>query len=77
MEDEELSPTFEELIFAVVLELIDTSLPVLVRNEYLLGKIEKNLMDFKSDIFAKIPTYLIGIDGNLPTKSKSEEPLAR
>ncbi len=77
MEDEELSPTFEELIFAVVLELIDTSLPVLVRNEYLLGKIEKSLMDFKSDIFAKIPTYLIGIDGNLPTKSKNEEPLAR
>jgi hypothetical protein len=77
MEDEELSPTFEELIFAVVLELIDTSLPVHVRNENLLGKIEKSLMDFKSYIFAKIPTYLIGIDGNLPTKSKNEEPLAR
>jgi hypothetical protein len=77
MEDEELSPTFEELILAVVLELIDTSLPVHVRKEYLMEKIEKSLMDFKSDILAKIPTYLIGIDGNLPTKSKNEEPLAR
>jgi hypothetical protein len=77
MEDEELSPTFEELILAVVLELIDTSLPVLVRKEYLMEKIEKSLMDFKSDILAKIPTYLIGIDGNLSAKSKNEEPLER
>jgi hypothetical protein len=77
MEDEELSPTFEELILAVVLEVIDTSLPVHVRKEYLMEKIEKSLMDFKSDILSKIPTYLIEIDDNLPAKSKNEEPLAR
>jgi hypothetical protein len=73
VEDEELSPIFEELILAVVLELIDVSLPVHVRKEYLPGKTEKNLMYYKSDIFAKIPTYLIGIDGNLSAKYKNDE----
>ncbi len=77
-EDEELSPTFEELILAVVLELIDVCLPVRVRKEYLLGKTEKSLMFYKSDIFAKIPTRLIGIDANLPAESKNdEEPFTR
>jgi hypothetical protein len=77
-EDEELSPTFEELILAVVLELIDDSLPVRVRKEYLPGKTDKSLMYYKSDILAKIPTSLIGIDANLPAGSKNdEEPITR
>jgi hypothetical protein len=77
-EDEELSPTFEELILAVALELIDVSLPVRVRKEYLPGKTDKSLMYYKSDILAKIPTRLIGIDANLPGGSKNdEEPITR
>jgi hypothetical protein len=76
-EDEELSPTFEELILAVVLELIDISLPDQMRKEYLLGKREKSLMDYKSDILAKVPTHLIGIGANLPAISENVESLAR
>jgi hypothetical protein len=57
--DEQLSPTFEELILAVVLGLIDNRLPGHVKSHYqpLLGK-SKSLMDYKTDILAKVPTFL-------------------
>ena len=49
--DEQLSPTFEDLILVNVLRLIDTQLPGLIRDQYkhLIGG-AKSLMDYKSDI---------------------------
>ena len=71
-EDEQLSPTFEELILVVVLSLIDIHLPGHVKNEYddLLGK-EKSLMDFKADILVKVPTFLSTIESYRPVISKN------
>jgi hypothetical protein len=71
-EDEQLSPTFEELILVVVLSLIDSHLPGHVKNEYdnLLGK-EKSLMDFKADILVKVPTFLSTIESYRPVISKN------
>jgi hypothetical protein len=71
-EDEQLSPTFEELILVVVLSLIDIHLPGHVKNEYddLLGK-EKSLMDFKADILVKVPTFLSTIESYRPVMSKN------
>jgi hypothetical protein len=71
-EDEQLSPTFEELILVVVLSLIDIQLPGHVKNEYddLLGK-EKSLMDFKADILVKVPTFLSTIESHRPVISKN------
>jgi len=72
-EDEQLSPTFEELIFANVLSLIDTRLPSQVRDNYycLLGK-TKSLMDYRDDILDKVPTFLEEIEGNIPAVSKTD-----
>ena len=77
LEDEKLSPTFEELILAVVLGLIDPNLPVLVRSNYchLMGK-STSLMDYRTDILAKVPTFLVRIEDNLPPK-RDEDPLSR
>jgi hypothetical protein len=77
-EDETISPTFEELIMAVVLGLIDYRLPGHVRDNYfhLLGK-AKSLMDYRMDILAEVPTFLRKINGNLQAVSKCEDdPLA-
>jgi len=73
-EDEQLSPTFEELILANVLSLINNRLPSYVRNSYyrLIGK-TKSLMDYREDILDKVPTFLAEIDGNLP-KSDADLP---
>jgi hypothetical protein len=72
-EDEALSPTFEELIFAVVLGLIDFRLPGLVRDTYYhrIGK-TKSILDFKKDIFDKVPSLLTEIKGHLPSTQKDE-----
>jgi hypothetical protein len=72
-EDEALSPTFEELIFAVVLGLIDFRLPGLVRDSYyhLFGK-TKSILDFKKDIFDKVPSLLTEIKCRLPSTQKDE-----
>jgi hypothetical protein len=48
-------------------------LPDQMRKEYLPGKREKSLMDYKSDILAKVPTHLIGIGANLPVTSENVE----
>jgi hypothetical protein len=72
-DDEELSPTFEELILANVLGLIDTRLPGYVRDYYFhfSGK-SKSLMDYQRDILTRVPAFLKGIDGGLPARSKNE-----
>ena len=75
-EDEQLSPTFEELILANVLGLINTRLPGHVRDNYysLIGK-TKSLMDYRTDILDKVPTFLKAIDGNMLAVSKSDDEL--
>ena len=58
-EDEEISPTFEDLIFANVLGLIDCDLLEHVRDNYSLkvdGK--KCLMDYKEDILDMVSALL-------------------
>jgi hypothetical protein len=78
-EDEELSPTFEELILAIALGLIDTRLPGHVCDSYhdKDGKVEC-LMDYKMDILGKVPTFLGEIDLSLWATTKIEgDSLAR
>jgi hypothetical protein len=74
MEDEQLSPTFEELILFTVLLLIDPSLPGKVGNKYrnLLGS-TKSLMDYRDIILAEVTS----VDLSQPTGTKNEDPLAR
>jgi len=66
--DEELSPTFEDLILVNVLGVIDKRLPILVRNNYyhLTGR-TKRIMDYRTDILLHLPTMLIKTEENLPT----------
>jgi hypothetical protein len=61
--DEQLSPTFEDMILANVLGLIDPRLPNHIKQHYhhLIGH-AKRLMDFKTDILVKIPTFLAEIE---------------
>ena len=56
LEDEELSPTFEELILDRVLGLIDTRLPGYVWSHFI--EQSESLMDYKNDILNKVPTFL-------------------
>jgi hypothetical protein len=64
-EDEELSPTFEEIILANVLCLIDARLMGHIRDKYcqLLGD-TKSLMDFQEDILAGVPDFLTEIESS-------------
>ena len=72
-EDEQLSPTFEELIFANVLGLINARLPGHVRNNYYhLIKKSKSLMDHRADILEKVPIFLEEINSSLAAVSKSD-----
>jgi hypothetical protein len=68
-EDEQLSPTFEELILAHVLGLIDTRLPEHVRDHFM--ESTKSLMDCQSDILVKVPTF-IGELENMISESLNE-----
>jgi hypothetical protein len=73
-QDEELSPTFEEMILANVLGLIDARLPGFVRQKYqdLLGKAE-GLMDYQADILVRVPAFLTEMENEHPaTKSGSD-----
>jgi hypothetical protein len=74
MEDEQLSPTFEELILSTVLLLIDHSLPSQVWNKYrhLLGS-TRSLMDYRDNILTEVTS----VDLSQPTGTKNEDPLAR
>jgi hypothetical protein len=62
-EDEQLSPTFEEMILTAVLGLIDTRLPEHIMDHYYdsLGS-TKSMMDYKSDILAGVPVFLKEIE---------------
>jgi hypothetical protein len=72
-EDEQLSPTFEELIFANVLSLINARLPGHVRNNYYhLIKKSKSVMDHRADILEKVPIFLEEINGTPAAVSKSD-----
>ena len=74
-EDEQLSPTFEDIILANVLCLIDSCLLGLVRDEYkhLVGR-KKSLMDYRKEILVKIPTLLEEKERKkLPTVDLSDE----
>ena len=72
-DDEQLSPTFEELIFANVLSLINARLPGHVRNNYNhLIKKTKSLMDHRAAILEKVPIFLEEINGSLAAVSKSD-----
>ena len=72
-DDEELSPTFEDLILAIALGLIDNQLPERVRASYchLIGR-TKSLMDYKTDILDKVPFLLVKLEDNLPAKFVDE-----
>ena len=74
MEDEQLSPTFEELILAVVLALIDPGLPGQVRHEYrhLLGT-TKNLMDYRDEILTQLPSSFIKTETGHPAVCDNKE----
>ena len=65
LENEQLSPTFEDLILANVLDLVDMRLPELVREHYqhLMGR-AKSLMDFKNEILANVPFMLKEEEGS-------------
>ncbi len=65
--DEELSPTFEDMILANVLSLIDCRLLGCVRENYqhLMGR-KESLMDYKTDIMVQVPTFLIKIEDDVP-----------
>ena len=69
-EDEQLSPTFEEVILANALYLIDTRLPEHVGEHYhdLLGS-TKSMMDYKADILAKVPVFLVEIENKVAATS--------
>ena len=71
--DEDLSPTFEDLILANVLSIIDERLPNLVRENYhKLNTRTKSLMDYKADIFLCLPTLLMKTEEDLPSVLSSD-----
>jgi hypothetical protein len=75
--DEELSPTFEEMILAIVLRLISPHLPRLVRDNYMhcIGE-SKGLMDYRTDILIKVPNFLAEIESSEMSKNGGDH-LAR
>jgi len=64
--DEELTPTFEEMIFAHGLCLINPLLPGLVREKYIqvMGK-KRGLMDFRTDILFRVPVFLAELESSV------------
>jgi len=72
-EDEQLSPTFEDLILANLLFLIDVRLPGCVRDHYqhLIDK-TKSLMDYKDDILSRTPEFFREIEGKFCTISTKD-----
>jgi hypothetical protein len=65
-EDEQLSPTFEDMILTAVLGLIDTRLPEHIMDHYdnTLGS-TKSMMDYRSDILARVPVFLKEIEDSI------------
>ncbi len=62
-EDEQLSPTFEEMILATVLGLVDGRLPRHVRDRYLhlIGR-SRSLMDYLAEILDRVPLFLAELE---------------
>jgi hypothetical protein len=74
VKDEELSPTFEELILENVLGLIDTRLPGHVRSHYFdLMEERDGLMDYKNDILNNVPSFLEEMKMVFPAIVRNEE----
>ena len=74
-EDERLSPTCEELILAIALGIIDARLPGHVCDRYHSEDGQAgSLMDNKTEIFDKVPTFLVEIETILLSAFKSEPP---
>ena len=73
-EDEQLSPTFEELILTIVLLLIDSRLPGHIKDEYvhLIGKGE-SVMDFKTEILAEVPAFLRALSDQSPLSERDDD----
>jgi hypothetical protein len=62
-EDEELSPSLEDLILSNVLRRIDVRLPGLVRTQFRhLVRMSGSLMEHKEEILASVPTFLDQIE---------------
>ncbi len=74
-EDEELSPTFEDMILGSFLSLVDRRLPGHVRDHYMYNHHhfgdEETIMDYKADILNKVPSFLMEIETSIPAKSKN------
>ena len=74
-EDEQLSPTFEEMILVSVLGLIDARLPEHVLDHYdnSMGGTQ-SMMDYKTDILVKLPAFLMEIESNTaPTSEVADQ----
>ena len=81
-EDEQLSPTFEELILANVLGLIDSRLPGYLRDHWYspLRIKSRILMDYKTDILTQVvPTFLAEMESRRDFSLPKDEgsPMAR
>ena len=74
-DDEHLSPTFEELILANVLSVIDNQLPRHIRDHFCLSGELESLMDYTSDILAGVPTFLTAIHDAVESKSGIDQPI--
>jgi hypothetical protein len=72
-EDEQLSPTFEDIILANVLHLIDSRLPGLVRDQYRhrIGK-KKSIMDFRKEILFSLPALFVEKEEKHPALSERQ-----
>ena len=72
-EDEELSPTFEDMILANVLGIIDCHLLEHVRDNYLLkiGR-SKSLMDYKEEILDMVSLFLSEKDAGSASRANLE-----
>jgi hypothetical protein len=73
-EDEQLSPTFEELILTVVLIIIDSRLPGHIKHEYfhLIGK-NGSIMDYKTEILAEVPAFLRALSDQSPLSERDDD----
>jgi hypothetical protein len=72
-EDEELSPTFEDMILGSFLSLVDRRLPGHVRDHYRHHHFgdEESIMDHKADILNKVPAFLMEIESSIPGVSRN------
>jgi hypothetical protein len=73
-EDEQLSPTFEEMILSTVLGLVDARLPRHVRDRYLhlIGR-KRSLMDYLAEILDRVPLFLAELENGFNAVSSKGE----